>query len=65
MHCFQAQLEDILAGGDALRPVYLLGESFGGLMAIALAAQCPFVSDVVPLCVAYLHCLSEFLSYLM
>lgn len=36
----QTQLEARLAGGDELRPVYLLGESFGGLVALELARRC-------------------------
>ncbi|KAF5840613.1 hypothetical protein DUNSADRAFT_16128 [Dunaliella salina] len=35
----KAQLESKLAGGDAMRPVYLLGESFGGLVSLELARR--------------------------
>ncbi len=34
-------------GMDPSRSVYLLGESFGGLLALALAEQCPFVDRVI------------------
>jgi hypothetical protein len=43
----QTQLEAELAGGDPLRPVYLLGESFGALVAIALAQRCQAIDRVV------------------
>ncbi len=34
-------------GGDPLRPVYLMGESFGGLVALALAQRCRAVDRVI------------------
>eukprot|EP00967_Tisochrysis_lutea_P091186 scaffold130794_cov16-Tisochrysis_lutea.AAC.1 len=43
------QLEAKLAGGDELRPVYLLGESFGGLVALELARRCGNIVDRVVL----------------
>lgn len=37
-----------VAGTDPLRPVYVMGESFGGLLALAVAMECPeIVSRVV------------------
>ena len=35
----QAKVEDLVASCPPNRPVYLLGESFGGVLALALAAQ--------------------------
>ncbi|GAX78319.1 hypothetical protein CEUSTIGMA_g5761.t1 [Chlamydomonas eustigma] len=40
-------LEEQLEGMSHSRPVYLLGESFGGLMALAVAKECPAVDRVV------------------
>jgi len=45
----KVQLEAKLAGGDELRPVYLLGESFGGLVALELARRCGNIVDRVVL----------------
>ena len=43
----QTQLEGVLAGRDPSLPVYLLGESFGGLVALALATSCPAIDRIV------------------
>ena len=71
----QAQLEDKLSGGDSLRPVYLLGESFGVLLSLELARRCGNIVDRVVLvnpvsvmrhrvCVSVCMCVSVCVCYL-
>lgn len=39
--------EELGSAPDHGRPVYLLGESFGGLVSLAVAANCPAVDRVI------------------
>lgn len=45
----KAYLRDEVLRHPPTRPVYLLGESFGGVLAVAVAAECPHLVDRVVL----------------